>query len=100
MNKKNEPYLPEINQRIRLLVDELYGGSVNRFYKMVGLPSHQVINRIFNIDSRNGNYPEASAMILTKIAANIQHLNCRWLLTGTGEPFNEKTDGSILARNT
>ena len=98
MNKKEISGMPEINQRLRMLVDELSDGNVSRFQKMVSLPSHQIINRVFSIDSRNGRYPEVSATILTKIAANIENLNCRWLLTGVGDPFDKEKSGFICYR--
>lgn len=43
-------------------------GSVKRFSEMIHLSSSQKLNRVFNLDRRNNEYPEVSSDILLSIA--------------------------------
>lgn len=79
---KNE--LPPLNLRIRELIERYANGSVKKFSEIIQLSSSQKINRIFNVDKRNGEYPEASSDILTCIANMLSDVDMNWLLTGHG----------------
>ena len=81
--------LPEINKRIKLLIDEFSNGNVADFVRLTGISSHQVLNRIFNIDKRSGNYPAPSGNILASIQMSIPEINNTWLLKGKGEMKRE-----------
>jgi hypothetical protein len=90
MKKEKYKNLPPINKRIRLLVDEISNGSVADFVTLIKIKSHQNLNRIFNVDKRNGKYPEPSAEILNCIKVNLPQINYDWLITGKGATL--KTD--------
>lgn len=79
----NKP-LPAINERVKILVDHYAKGSVKRFSEIINLSSSQKLNRIFNLDKRNNEYPEVSSDILLSIANMLSDINTEWLLTGNG----------------
>ena len=94
-NDKNENIfsfkpLPAINERVKKLIDSYAGGSVKKFSEMIKLSSSQKLNRIFNLDKRNGEYPEVSSDIILSIANMFSDLNIEWLLTGKGEMLKKK----------
>lgn len=80
--------LPDINLRVKTLIDYYTNGSVKRFSELINLSSSQKLNRIFNIDKRNGEYPEVSSDILISVANMFSEIDARWLLTGQGEMFS------------
>lgn len=82
--------LPEINERIKFLIKTYSKGNVAQFVKLTDMNSHQILNRIFNIDTRNNKYPKPSGAILTAIQLKLPEVNYNWLLTGEGEIFNDK----------
>ena len=82
--------LPAVNQRIKNLIDSDYNGSVRAFAMALGLPDSQKINRLFNIDGRNGRYPKPSIDILTLIS-NTFDISLEWIQTGSGSK-NKKSD--------
>lgn len=98
--------LPEVNNRIKRLVEEFCKGNVQQFVDMVGIKSHQNLNRIFNIDKRSNKYPSPSSEILTCIQLKLPQVNYNWLLTGEGEMLNSsqaivrETDETGLFINT
>lgn len=75
---------PEINLRVKKLVDYYADGSVKRFSEMIELSNSQKLNRVFNVDKRNGQYPEVSSDIILSIANMLPDVNTQWLLTGDG----------------
>ena len=77
--------LPAVNERVKQLVDFYANGSVKRFSEMIHLSSSQKLNRVFNLDRRNNEYPEVSSDILLSIANMFVDINTEWLLTGRGE---------------
>lgn len=79
----NKP-LPAINERVRILVDHYAKGSVKRFSEIINLSSSQKLNRVFNLDKRNNEYPEVSSDILLSIANMLSDVSAEWLLTGSG----------------
>lgn len=79
----NKP-LPAINERVKILVDHYAKGSVKRFSEIINLSSSQKLNRVFNLDKRNNEYPEVSSDILLSIANMLSDINTEWLLTGNG----------------
>jgi hypothetical protein len=78
-------HLPVVNERVKQLVDFYANGSVKRFSEMIHLSSSQKLNRVFNLDKRNNEYPEVSSDILLSIANMFADINTEWLLTGRGE---------------
>lgn len=86
--------MPDINKRIKELVAEFSDGNVQKFVDLVGISSHQVLNRIFSVDNRSGKYPKPSAHILTAIQTSLPQVDNGWLLTGVGEML--KADNADL----
>ena len=95
----SEKPLPGINKRVRELIEYYTEGSVMRFSEMIGISSSQKLNRVFNIDKRNGEYPEVSSNILISIANKFRDLNLRWLLTGSENMFSGNLKGNIPQNN-
>lgn len=73
--------LPPVNQRIRELIDSKYHGSVRAFCVDIGFKDSQKVNRLFNIDPRNGKYPTPSIGILNSIS-NKLNVSLVWLQKG------------------
>lgn len=84
--------LPAINMRVRQLIEHYAGGSVKQFSEKIKLASSQKLNRIFNIDKRNGEFPEVSSDILIAIANMYSDVDINWVLTGRGKMFLENTN--------
>jgi phage repressor protein C with HTH and peptisase S24 domain len=81
--------MPEINQRIKQLIDFSTNGVVKKFAESVGLPQ-QTLNRLFVIDRRVGKYPLATTEVLQKILEKYD-INACWLLSGEGEMLRNPT---------
>ena len=75
--------LPEINKRIRQLIDYYANGIVKKFAENINLPQ-QTVNRLFVVDNRTSKYPIATTEILQKIS-EMYDIDDKWLLTGKGE---------------
>jgi len=84
--------LPNINKRIKILIETYSGGNVAEFVKLSGISSHQVLNRIFNKDSRSGKYPNPSGHILTCIQIAFPDVNPNWLLNGEGKMLKKDSN--------
>jgi len=81
--------LPELNKRIKQLIDFSTNGIVKKFAESIGLPQ-QTLNRLFVIDHRTGKYPLATTEILLKITEKYD-INACWLLNGEGEMLRNPT---------
>lgn len=57
--KENEEKMPFRNRKLRELIDSQANGNVSEFAIKVGR-SQQSINRLLNVDKRNGKYPTIS----------------------------------------
>ncbi len=90
--------LPPVNQRIRDLVDSMYRGSVRAFSIALGLNDSQKINRLFNIDTRNGKYPTPSIDVLM-IISNVLDISLQWLQTGEGDMYKPSIEQTINGNN-
>ena len=75
--------LPEINNRIRQLIDKYANRSVKKFAESINIPQ-QTLNRLFNIDSRTQKYPLATTDMLVAISRKYPDVDISWLLTGEG----------------
>ena len=73
--------LPELNKRIRDIIENKADGNVKKFSELIDI-SQQKVNRLFNIDTRTGNYPSVPSDILTCITELFVDIDPRWLLTG------------------
>lgn len=74
--------LPEINQRIQILIDKHANSRINRFAKMCNMSSAYKLNRLFLIDKRTKKYPVASLDIITQISDRFPEVDLNWLITG------------------
>ena len=81
--------MPELNKRIKQLIDFSTNGVVKKFVESVGLPQ-QTLNRLFVIDHRTGKYPLATTEVLHKITEKYD-INACWLLNGEGEMLQNPT---------
>lgn len=88
----SEKEIPAINMRVKQLIEYYTGGSVKQFSEKIKLASSQKLNRIFNIDKRNGEFPEVSSDILIAIANMYSEIDINWVLTGRGKMFLENTN--------
>lgn len=85
----------ELADRVRLVVDRYWGGSVNKAADAMGIPQ-QTLNRIVSGQTAN-----PRGQLLARIAAVCQ-TSVEWLLTGRGvePPFQDdwglRTSGSTL----
>ena len=86
--------MPEINSRIRQLVDKYANRSVKKFAESISIPQ-QTLNRLFNVDTRTQKYPCATTDMLVAISHRYPEINTDWLLTGNGNP--EKEPASLVA---
>lgn len=76
--------IPDINTRIRQLVDYYASGKVIKFSEMINV-KQQTINRLFNIDTRTGKYPTVTTEILIAITELLVDVDTKWLLIGRGD---------------
>lgn len=67
-NNFNEKELPITTLNIKKIIDDKFFGNVSQFAKYLGLNNSAKINRLFNRDSRNNKYPEASTDVLKLIS--------------------------------
>lgn len=81
---------PEINNRVRQLVDKYANKSVKKFAESIGIPQ-QTMNRLFNIDTRTQKYPMTTTDMLVAISRRYPEIDINWLLTGNGTPEKETT---------
>ncbi|OAV64718.1 hypothetical protein Barb6_03131 [Bacteroidales bacterium Barb6] len=84
-----EIILPDLNKRIKEVIHECSGGSVNAFSKTLENVSQQRLDRIFKPDTRTKKIPSVPDDIITGIAKSYPFISLRWLLTGEGK-MNEE----------
>lgn len=87
---------PEINKRIKQVIDYKTNGNVKKFAEIINLPQ-QTVNRLFVIDKRTNKYPIATTDILQKISEMYENISPDWLLTGNGEML--KTDYPVATKS-
>lgn len=90
--------LPALNDRIYKLVDYYAKGSVKAFSEMIGLSNSQKLNRVFNIDRRNNDFPDVSSETLIGIANKFSEINTDWLLTGHGSMLKDPKSNQTLKK--
>ena len=76
--------LPDINRRIRELIDIKENRSISKFSEKIG-QSHQVISRIFRVDKRLDKFPSVSFSLLRSIKDAYPDVSEHWLEKGVGE---------------
>ena len=77
-----DTHIPEINKRIKELINHYTGGRVAPFSELLNGVSQQKLNRLFNIDTRTGKYPLVTTDILVAITEKFVDINSEWLLKG------------------
>ena len=93
MKRKDLDGLPDINFRIKKIIDEQFNGNVRKFSKHIGLNDSSRINRLFNKDTRYNNYPSPSLDVIVLIS---RALNCStdYLINGEEKKPNIISDDS------
>ena len=93
MKRKDLDGLPDINFRIKKIIDEQFNGNVRKFSKHIGLNDSSRINRLFNKDTRYNNYPSPSLDVIVLIS---RALNCStdYLINGEEKKANIISDDS------
>ncbi|MBE7653263.1 hypothetical protein [Tenacibaculum finnmarkense] len=74
--------LPDINKRLKEVIEYFNEGNVSDFSKKLNGVSQQKLNRLFNLDSRTKKYPAISQDIITEVLSNIPEVNPTWFLLG------------------
>ena len=79
--------MPAANKRISDLIDATTGGKVLPFLNILNEGrkdkiSHQRLNRLFDVDSRTGNWPGVPHEILEAIILKFPNVDAHWLVTG------------------
>lgn len=90
--------LPELNNRIKKLIDTYSSGNIADFARSLENISRQRLDRLFKIDTRSNKYPSVHADITQAILEKYP-VSPNWLMTGEGEPFIEdetKEDSRVL----
>lgn len=76
--------LPEINGRIKQIIELYTDGNVSKFADIIGF-SQQKVNRLFTIDTRTEKFPVATLDIVMKISEMFVNIDPDWLLHGRGK---------------
>lgn len=79
-----------INERLRKLLNEEYGGNVSGFARSTGVPQPTLNNIVGNRMSK------PSADSIASILNSNELINARWLLTGDGEMIKSDNQVSIF----
>ena len=82
------PELPEINKRVKILIEDYANGNVTRFVKQIDFKQSQKVNRLFLIDKRSQKFPLVSTEIIMAIC-NRYPVNLNWLFTGESAKLKE-----------
>jgi len=82
-----EQILPELNNRVFKLIDELCNGNVSEFARKIDT-KQQTIDRLFKIDKRTEKFPRVKSEIIDVILLTFNKVDKVWLLTGKGGMFN------------
>lgn len=93
---KKDDEMPQINCRIRQLIDLHANRNVAKFADMIGV-SQQTLNRLFNIDTRTRKYPVPTTQILCAITEVLVDVDLRWLLIGKESVKPQQTTASSTA---
>ena len=73
--------LPEINQRIKKLVDKHTNGNAAKFCRLVGISPSYKLTRLFSVEQRNNKFPEPSLDIIKQIASTLD-IDVNYLIFG------------------
>ena len=91
----NESYLPEINGRVKTIIDKYSDGNIAEFARSLNGISQQRLDRLFKKDKRNNKYPSVHTEI-TQAILDKYPINPNWLMTGEGDM---QTDDSTRSDN-
>jgi hypothetical protein len=73
--------LPEINQRIKNLIETHADGNTSKFCRLVDITPSYKLTRLFSVEPRNNKYPEPSLDIVKQIAKTLD-LDLNYLIFG------------------
>lgn len=91
--------LPELNNRIKEVVEYFTQGNVKAFAGQLANISQQRLDRIFKLDTRTGKFPSVPDDVLVEISKKFPEINLVWLLTGTGSMFTEGNNSNAVLDN-
>lgn len=78
--------MTSINERISLIVNDLFKGNVSAFCREIGI-KQPTMNTILGSRQSKPSYE-----VLNAIASSKLNISSDWLLTGNGEMFNSEND--------
>jgi len=74
--------IPEINKRIKKLVEKYAEDNSSKFCRMVGITPSYKLTRLFSIENRNGKYPEPSLDVVRQICSKLD-IDINYLVFGS-----------------
>jgi len=63
--------LPEINKRIKQLVEKYAKDNFSEFCRLVEIKPSYKLTRLFSVENRNGKYPEPSLDVIRQISSKL-----------------------------
>ncbi len=63
--------LPEINKRIKKLVEKYAQDNASEFCRIVDIKPSYKLTRLFTVENRNGKYPEPSLDVVRQISSKL-----------------------------
>lgn len=76
--------MQSINERLQIIIDELFGGNKAKFAKAIEIAPTSISNYLS--DKRQS---KPSADMLEKIINVVENISAEWLLTGNGKMLNQ-----------
>lgn len=86
--------LPEINQRIKKLVEKHANDNSAKFCRMVGITPSYKLTRLFSVETRNNKYPEPSLDVVRQIAKSLE-IDLNFLVFGEAMTNNIVDDERV-----
>lgn len=79
--------MQSINERLQIIIDELFGGNKAKFAKAIEIAPTSISNYLS--DKRKS---KPSADMLEKIINVVENISAEWLLTGEGDMLTQKKE--------
>ena len=83
--------LPPENERVKNVIDYYCNGNESLFSSEIKV-SQPRVNRLFNVDPRNGKYPLPSFEIIQSIINKFIDLSSEWLISGRGNMLKKENN--------
>ena len=88
--------LPELNQRLKDIIDYFCKGNIAEFSRSLDNVSQQRLDRLFKIDKRNNKYPTVPVEIAQSVIKRYP-VNIDWLMNGKGEMLKETIKDRLIS---